>query len=112
MPGEFIEVAGPTVGKAIEQILKKRTRPGKGQILLRMVGGDRLRGLGVELSRGANLEFIHTRDAECRASEVFRANPEHIPDLGEWLDLVKSKDWDVQASLDKVMQKRRMTGRP
>jgi hypothetical protein len=102
VPNEVVEVTGPTVGNAIEQILAKRSRPGSGEIVLRVVGGARLRDPSIELPPDATLEFINSFDAKLRAAREILAIGPDIPDLEDWLALVKTKEWDVQASLDEI----------
>jgi hypothetical protein len=101
-PDEPVEVTGPTVGKAVEQILGRRTRPQKGEVVLRITGGAPLRDLAAQLPREAALEFIDSLDAKMHASKEFPGIAQKEPDLEEWLALIKGKDWDVYASLAEV----------
>jgi hypothetical protein len=112
IPDELVEVTGPTVRQAIEQILEKRTRPGKGEILLRMVGGQRLQNLAADLPSGETLEFISVVDAKQRLCREAGRIVEEYPDLDDWIALVESNGWDVQVSLDQVLSRRRMLGPP
>jgi hypothetical protein len=110
LPDELVEVTGPTVGKAIEQVLEKRARPGKGEVRLRIVGGGRLQDLTAGLPRGPALEFISVLDAKVHAFlEAPRVLKEY-PDVEDWMAVVKNNGWDVNASLDQVLSKRRMAG--